>query len=68
MRRCLFERLRQDRTQRDVARSAKIHQPVYSHIERGRVNPTSAELQQIAVALGWSGDPDRLLDHVTVQS
>jgi len=49
--------------QKDVAHLAQIPQIYVSMIERGRLNPTSKELERIGRALGVS--PDALLRDAT---
>jgi transcriptional regulator with XRE-family HTH domain len=59
--RCRFLRLHQDRTSRELARTARIDRAVLSNIERGWMNLSANELKRIADALKFNGDPIRLL-------
>ena len=52
MLRCFFERLERGWNQNDAARASGIPQTTISAIERGRVVPTSDELDALARAFG----------------
>jgi DNA-binding XRE family transcriptional regulator len=64
--RLTFERHRQKLSQQTVAQRADLAQTIVSAIERGRVNPTSRELDAIARVLGVA-DPAVLLHPVQIQ-
>lgn len=49
-----------------LARRAEINGSQYSLIERGRFIPYPVQLLRIADALGWEGEPEELLEEVTV--
>lgn len=52
-------------SQAKVARAAGIDQATMSRIESGRYVPYPSELQRVADALGFEGDPQELLAEVT---
>jgi transcriptional regulator with XRE-family HTH domain len=54
--RCQFERLRQKKTQDDIAHITGITQSDISAIERRRLNPTPKELEALSGALGVPAD------------
>lgn len=54
-------RLRLGESQAALARKAELHQSTVCNIETGRMVPYPSQLEKIATALGWSGDPLDLL-------
>jgi transcriptional regulator with XRE-family HTH domain len=60
---CTFVRIEKRITQRKLAKTTGIRQPVISHIEKGRIVPTDSERKVLAKALGIT--PDHLLRHVS---
>ena len=54
-----FRRIELDLTCREVAKQAGLSNGWYGQIERGRINPTGAELKRIAKVLKCA--PDRLM-------
>ncbi|MCL2745897.1 MAG: helix-turn-helix domain-containing protein [Coriobacteriia bacterium] len=59
----VMEKVRRERgmTKTDVARKAKIQQGLLGWIESGRFTPYDSQLEKIAAALEWDGDPRELL-------
>ena len=46
----------------DVARAACMQGNIIGWIESGRFIPYPAQLEKIAAAVGWDGDPEDLLE------
>ena len=59
------ERILRELTQQHIEDRTGIRKQTFCYIERGRINPTDAELKAFAAALGFKGDPSRLTDHVS---
>ncbi len=61
-----LKELRQDRglSARELSRRAALDPSTLSLIETGRLTPYPVQLQRIAVALRFKGDPAALLDEV----
>ncbi|MHB1450819.1 MAG: helix-turn-helix domain-containing protein [Coriobacteriia bacterium] len=61
-----LKELRQDRglSARELSRRAALDPSTLSLIETGRLTPYPVQLQRIAVALRFKGDPEALLDEV----
>ena len=49
----------------DLARAAKMQPSVITWIETGRFYPYESQMEKIAAALGWEGDPTELFREVT---
>lgn len=64
MRRIRYESLRQGMTQADLARRAHVPQPSLSKVNKGDARLTKANLEKVAIALGWSGEPEELYEEV----
>ncbi len=60
-----FVRIDKRLTLTQVATRSKVNRSVINQIENGRTVPRGNELARIAKALGFEGDPERLLDHVS---
>lgn len=60
------EREKQGWSRAELARRSRINESNYGLIDRCRRIPYDPELLRIADALGWEGDPEALLDDVTV--
>ena len=43
-----------------LAREAEMNQSSISQIENGRINPYPIQIEKIAKALNWQGDPQEL--------
>jgi len=48
----------------ELGRQARIHPARVGQAENGRVVPYDVELQRLADALAWAGDPAALLEEV----
>jgi len=64
----VLEKMREERgmTKADVARKAEIQQGVLGWVESGRFTPYCSQLEKIAAALEWDGNPQELLKEVDV--
>lgn len=51
-------------TKRELGARSNLHPSRIGVIENGRVLPYDVELERIAQALAWSGDPHGLLEDV----
>lgn len=51
-------------TKSELARRANMQASVIGWIESGRFIPYESQLNKIAAALGWEGDPHELLEEV----
>ena len=58
------ERERHGLSRAALARKAEINEAQYGQIERGRFVPYPPQLERIANALGWEGEPEELLEEV----
>ena len=65
MTRLKFERMARSLSQTSVAAVARIPQPALSQIERGRLLPTTAQMERLSAALNLS--PDDLLKEVVIE-
>ena len=65
MTRLRFERLQRHMTQHDVARRARVAQPVISLIERGRLIPTDDQIARLASVFRIH-PPEAILEQVNV--
>ncbi len=64
-----MNRLRQEReghgwSRSELARRAVLNAVSVSTIESGRLLPYPVQLEKLAIALGWQGDPAALLEEV----
>lgn len=57
-------RIDQSMTLADEARAASMQQGMIGWIESGRFIPYNSQLQKMAKALGYEGDPNDLLEEV----
>lgn len=59
--------LRQERglSQLQLSYESRVAAPFISQAESGRRRPYPGELERLALALGWSGDPAELLREVS---
>ncbi|MEG0505478.1 MAG: helix-turn-helix transcriptional regulator [Raoultibacter sp.] len=64
MQRCKLERLMHDMKQSEVARMTGMHPTSISAIENGRLRPYPGQIEKIAAALNWNGDPAALFEEV----
>ena len=48
----------------ELGRQSRLHPSRVGSIENERVRPYDIELERIAAALGWTGDPAALLEEV----
>lgn len=48
-------------TQQELAEVLRVSQPMVSHFETGKQTPTEQQLQMIADAIMYTGDPQDLL-------
>lgn len=58
------ERIKAGLTKSGLARKAEMQAGMIGWIESGRFTPYDAQLEKIANALGWQGDPAELLREV----
>ena len=47
-----------------LARQADMNAATVGQIENGVLRPYAGQLEKLATALGWDGDPQDLMDHV----
>ena len=52
-------------SQSRLSKESGVHVSSISAIERGRLNPWPGQVQRIAEALEWQGNPTALLEDVT---
>lgn len=64
MKRLTAVRLNQSLSQAKLARMAELNQSTLSRIETGFSKAYPGELRRICEVLGWTGDPQELLDDV----
>lgn len=64
VKRCEQIRESQNLTKADLARATGMQQGVIGWIEAGRFVPYDSQLQKLADALGWQGEPQELLEEV----
>lgn len=64
MKRCKLERLLQGMKQMDLSRITGMHPTSISAIENGHLRPYPGQVNKIAEALGWKGDPAALFEEV----
>jgi len=62
MKRIIEERKRRGWSQSELARRAGMHNSTVSLIEHGRMTPYQSQLDKLAGALAWPGDPTALLE------
>jgi transcriptional regulator with XRE-family HTH domain len=64
----LLTKLREEEglTRARLGALARVHPARVGQIENGRVIPYPPELGRLAEALGWEGEPERLLDDTEV--
>ncbi len=46
----------------ELGRQANMNPATVGQIENGILRPYASQLQKLAVALGWTGDPQALMD------
>jgi len=52
----------------ELSRRANMNAATIGQLEAGRLVPYAVQLEKIAAALGWSGDPHALLEDVDHES
>jgi len=67
MKRMTVIRKNQNLSQAQVARAAALNQVTVSRIETGFSKAYPGELRRICEVLGWTGDPQALLDDVDAE-
>lgn len=55
-------------SQSELARRSGLAAPTVSQIESGRLRPYPIQLEKLAAALGWTGDPAALLEDVSADA
>ena len=62
----VLEQVRRERgmTKAELARRAEMQQSVIGWIETGRFKPYESQLEKLAAALDWDGEPHRLMEEV----
>jgi len=62
-----IERERAGMSRAAVARVAEMNASSVGQIEVGRLRPYPSQLARIAAAIGWEGEPDGLLEELTME-
>ncbi len=60
--RAKLERVKQNKSQSDIARLTGMHVTSISQIENGHLRPYPGQIAKLAEALKWKGDPIELFE------
>lgn len=62
MKRLTTERKQKQWSKAELGRQAHLNPATVGQIENGILKPYPIQLRKLAVALGWTGDPQALMD------